>query len=162
MIKITEAVSRHIMEVYEGNWSEINLQDVLADIDYTEATEQVPGFKNTIASLVYHITFYNEIMVERLYGEWPEINSANGFDMDPVTNEEDWQILKMRNYESFAVLAGMVRKLKPERLGHPIIQGRDQTYKSLHGVVEHAFYHMGQIVLLKKLIIYNRQHGTGS
>lgn len=155
MMNITEAIARHVMEVYDGNWTDINLDDVLADVSWEEATEKVPGFDNTIASLIHHITFYNEIMVERLYGEWPPVGDDNGFNMDPITSEEDWEMLKQRNFESFAVLAGVIRKLKPERLGHPIVQGHDQAYKSLHGVVEHAFYHMGQIVYLKKWIRKN-------
>lgn len=154
-MKVQEEVARHIMEVYEGNWSAINMEDLLADINWQEATAKVPGLDNTIAKLLNHITFYNEIIIERLHGHSPEINEANGFDAAPISNDEDWEMLKQRNFESFAVLAGAARKLKPERLSQPIIPGKTQTYKSLHGVVEHAFYHMGQIMVLKKLIRHN-------
>lgn len=155
VMKITEAIARHIMEVWEGNWTEVNLKDVLAEINFKEATATVPGFTNTIASLINHLTFYNEVMLQRLNGTAPQIPGANGFDVPEIKNKPGWQMLKQNCYQSFVLLAEAVKKLPEEKLFTPILPTLSETYKSLHGIAEHGHYHTAQIIYLDKWIKYN-------
>lgn len=152
MEKITEIIADHITSVFEGgNWTEVNLKDTLEDVDYRQATTVTKATFNTIAALVHHLTFYNNVVISRLGGYDPEITEANGFDMPPVRNEFDWEQLKSNCEHSFAELAETVRNIPEEKLCEPTIHGNATYYKTLHGISEHAHYHLGQIILLKKM-----------
>ncbi|HEY6975472.1 MAG TPA: DinB family protein [Chitinophagaceae bacterium] len=152
-MKITELTAQHITEVFEGgNWTDVNMRTTLSDINYREATTVTKASYNTIAALVYHISFYNEIVLKRLQGINPEISDANGFDLPPVKDENDWRKLKERCFQSAHDLAEAVKKFPEEKLGELTVTGHSTNYKTLHGVAEHAHYHLGQIVLLKKLV----------
>jgi len=151
-MKIPQLVARHITEAVHGNWTEIYLDDVIADVTYTEAVAVPSGLTNSIAMLVYHIAFYNNIVFERLKGNSPSIDSTNGFAAN-IADEDSWQQLKQTCFASFKKLADAVAALPEEKLYEPALYNPEDTYyKTFHGIVEHAHYHLGQIVLLKKFI----------
>ena len=152
-MNVTDFIAQHIIAVHEGgNWTEVNIKDTLADVGYREATTVTKASYNTIAALLHHLSFYNDIVMQRLSGANPVISEANGFDVPPVKSEEDWLKLKERNLQSAHQLANAVRQFPEERLNELTATGHATHYKTLHGITEHAHYHLGQIVLLKKLI----------
>ncbi|HNP21396.1 MAG TPA: DinB family protein [Panacibacter sp.] len=153
MKKITDLIADNITSVFEGgNWTEVNLKETLSDVDYREATTATRATFNTIAALVHHLTFYNSVVISRLSGEDPEITAANGFDMPPVRTEFAWEQLKNSCLKSGAELAAIVKTIPQEKLCEPTVHGNATYYKTLHGISEHAHYHLGQIVILKKLL----------
>jgi len=152
-MKLTALVAQHIREVYEGeNWSDINLKDVLKDITWKEAVEDVPGLDNTIAMLLYHVHYYNEVVMERLRGNTPVINADNGFDAPGIENELDWEKLIQQAHESFLNLANAVENFPEDKLFEFVPGSKTFYYKVFHGIAEHAHYHLGEIVYLKKLL----------
>jgi hypothetical protein len=152
-MKTTEFIAQHITEVFEGgNWTDVNMKDTLADVNHKEATTVTRASYNTMAALVHHIAFYNEVVLKRLQGINPVISDANGFDFPAIRNEEDWKKLKERCFRSAHELANAVRNFPVEALEEPTITGHSTHYKTLHGVAEHAHYHLGQVVLLRKLV----------
>jgi uncharacterized damage-inducible protein DinB len=152
-MKITEFIAQHIIEVFEGgNWTDVNFRDTLRDINCKDATTVTRASYNTIAALMYHTTFYNEIVLKRLQGINPAISEKNGFDLPPIKSEDDWRNLKQRCFQSAHELGETVKNLPEEKLSELTITGHSTHYKTLHGVAEHAHYHLGQIVILKKLI----------
>ncbi|HRH47692.1 MAG TPA: DinB family protein [Panacibacter sp.] len=162
-MKLTELIAGHIVAVYEGgNWTEVNIKDTLADVGYKEATTVTEASYNTIAALLHHLSFYNDIVMQRLSGANPVINEANGFDMPAIKNEEDWLKLKERNLQSAHQLADAVSQFPDEHLNELTATGHATHYKTLHGITEHAHYHLGQIVLLKKLIRQTKTPATKS
>ncbi len=152
-MKLTELIAQHITEVHEGtNWTEVNIKDAIADIDHKEATTKTKASHNTIAALLHHLSFYNDVVMQRLFGNIPAIGEPNGFDVPAIENEEDWTRLKDRNIKSAVELAAAVRAFPDDRLFELAVTGASTHYKMLHGIVEHAHYHLGQMTLLKNLI----------
>lgn len=158
-MKITKLVAGHVGGVVHGNWTEIYLDDVIADVTYAEALHVLPGAGYTIAALLYHIAFYNNIVLQRLQGGTPEINGLNGFDVH-INSTEEWLALKQNSLITFKQLADYVEAMPVEELLQNDGKAPQTFYKMLHGVAEHAHYHLGQIVLLKKLIRYNGHAGN--
>ena len=150
-MKISTLVAKHIAEVVHGNWTDIYLEDVVNGVTYKEAVTVPSGLTNSIAMLVHHIGFYNNVVIERIKGNNPGINDANGFDIT-ITNEDEWQKLKATSLDSLKKLATIVAALPDEKLWELTPTGTDSFYKTLHGIAEHAHYHLGQIVLIKKLV----------
>lgn len=148
-----EHIAQHLLDVHEGgNWTEVDITSTLKDVTFQEALTVTPASVNTIASILYHITYYNVVVRKRLDGIGTEIPESNGFDMPPVTSDEDWQQLKHYNITSAHELADKMRQVDEAKLHQPIIEGQSTFYKNMQGCVEHVHYHLGQIVLLKNLV----------
>jgi len=162
-MKITDLVVQHIVEVFEGgNWTEVSLKDVLENLDYREATTVTKASYNTIAALLHHLTFYNDVVSMRLMGIDPEIDSTNGFNVPSIKNEQDWCQLKDAAFASVQNLADAVRKFPVEKLAEHTPSGHSTYYKTLHGIAEHAHYHIGQMFLIKRLAKSTLVHAAKS
>ena len=152
-MNITSLIAQHLIDVHEGNnWTEVDMTTTLKDVTLQEAITRTPASPNTIASLLHHITFWNRVMVQRAQGTAVQINDANGYDHPPLNTEADWQNLKSDNIQSAHELATAIRQFDEAKLLEPILPNYSTAYKNLQGSVEHVHYHLGQIVILKKLI----------
>lgn len=154
-MKVVDAIARQLLEVHFGeNWTEAWIRKTLEDITLEEARRLTAASSNTIASLLYHITFYNNVILVRLQGVDPFIGAANGYDLPSLQDQADWEKLKADNLESARVLAEAIQKVPDEALDQPMLKDKDSSsyFRQLQGVVEHAHYHLGQIVILKNLI----------
>ena len=150
-MKITELIAQHITGVLEGdNWTEVNIKDTLADVGYKEATTVTRVSTNTIAALLHHLSFYNGAVIQRLSGNDPVISESNGFDVAAIRNEEEWIKLKERNRQSVLELASTVRKFPEEKIFELTATGNATHYKILHGISEHAYYHLGTNSFIKE------------
>ena len=156
-MKIAPVVARHVGEVVHGNWTDIYLDDTIADVTYEEAMALPPGITNSIAMLVNHLGFYNGIVSARIDGKNPAVNDANGFDVN-INGDAEWQQLKLIVIKSFYTLADKVKELPEEKLWQLTPGGNSSFYKTFQGISEHAHYHLGQIVLLKKIIRFAKSN----
>lgn len=152
-MKTTELIAQHILDVHEGgNWTEVDIVSALTDVSWQEAIAVTAASTNTIAALLYHLTFYNNVVARRIKGIGTDIPESNGFDLPTITSAADWAQLKQDNITSSHELAEAIRSVDEARLEEPIMAGYSSFYKNMQGCVEHVHYHLGQIVLLKNLI----------
>ena len=91
--------------------------------------------------------------MQRIKGINPSVPETNGFDVNELKNENDWNELKEKTHQSFIQLADAVKNFPEEKLFETSPTGKSSYYKNFQGIVEHAHYHLGQIVILKKLIL---------
>ena len=154
-MRITDAIANHIKECFEGeNWTDVNITGTIKDITWQQAQRQTAASQNTIASLLHHLYYWNGIMLQRIKAINPSVPDANGFNVNELKNENDWNNLKDKTHQSFIQLADAVKSFSEERLFETSSTGKSSYYKNFQGIVEHAHYHLGQIVMLKKLL-YN-------
>lgn len=149
----TGIISKHLSEAFEGgNWSDVWVRDIVQDISLPEAITITEASPNSIASLIYHMMAYNKAICRRLNGEEPQIGEANGFDMPALHNEQDWQQLLFDAFTSARALADAIGDFPEKKLFDEKPPGKGTYYKKIHGVIEHNYYHLGQIRILKGLI----------
>ena len=80
-------IAKHFRDVYVGgNWTSVNLKEVLADIDWEEATTKVNNL-NTIADLVFHINYYVNPVLQVLQGGSLIASDKFSFDLAPISSE---------------------------------------------------------------------------
>ncbi|MCF6402548.1 DinB family protein [Chitinophaga filiformis] len=152
-MNILTQISTHLLDVIEGeNWTDVNIMDSLKDVTVQEATLKTKASPNTIAALVNHLIYWNRVMIQRINGIRVTIPDVNGFDVPGLTSEQDWTNLKKELVASAYELAEAIKKVNESRLPEPIVADHSSTYRNLQGTVEHLHYHLGQIVILKKLI----------
>ena len=150
MMEITALIAQHLLAVHTGNnWTEVDLSGILEDVTAEEALTVTAASPNTIASLLHHITYWNRLMIRRIKGVETAIPASNGYDIPANMN---WLDLKDDNIASAHELAAAIREFDASKLVQPILPGYSTAYKNLQGTVEHVHYHLGQIVIIKKLL----------
>ena len=146
-------IAKHLRDVYfGGNWTDVNLKDTLADVNYQQATTKVYSF-NSIAALVYHINYYVRVTGKVLQGEPLDGHDKFSFDLPPIQSQQDWEKLVAKTFaevEAFATMIGQLPESKLEEIF--VMEKYGNYYRNLHGIIEHCHYHLGQIVLIKKLL----------
>ena len=154
---MTALIAKHFRDVYfGGNWTSVNLKDTLADVSWQQAIAQVYSF-NTIATLVYHTNYYVSVVSKVLQGEPLNAKDKFSFEHPPIQSEQDWQNLVDKTFTDAENFAALVEQLPESKLSDIFVDEKYGTYyRNLTGIVEHTHYHLGQIVLIKKIISYQQ------
>lgn len=150
-------IAQHFREFYKGrNWTWVWFEDVIKDITWQEANQQMESF-NTIAVLVYHMHYYVRLQSHVLNGGSMEGYDKDPFNAPPVRSAADWEAVLENVYAEGEAFALMIEKFSDEKLEEIFLEKRyGSIYRNLHGNIEHMHYHLGQIVLLKKMIRQNQ------
>jgi uncharacterized damage-inducible protein DinB len=146
-------IAKHFRDVYFGdNWTGVNLKDTLADISWQQAITRVHNL-NSIATLVFHINYYVNPVLKVLQGEPLNARDKHSFDLSPITSADDWQKLVAKALTEAELFAGQIEKLDDAKLFEDFAdQKYGNYYRNVHGIIEHTYYHLGQISLIKKIL----------
>lgn len=152
-MRLNNQIAQQFKAVYfGGNWTGVDLKNALSDIDWQMATKQVYSF-NTIARLVYHINYYVGAAMKVLHGEPLDASDKFSFDHAPVLCSEDWEKLLIKTWAEAEAFASATELLPEDKLWEPFSDGQyGNYYRNITGITEHIHYHLGQIVLIKKLL----------
>lgn len=153
VLTATKQLAKHFREVYFGdNWTSVNLKDTVATISWQQAVTKVHDL-NTIAALVFHINYYVSAVLKVLQGAPLSASDKFSFDLPPINTEEDWQKLIIKTFTEAELFAAQIEKLDEAKLFEDFADTRyGNYYHNLFGIIEHTYYHLGQIVLIKKII----------
>lgn len=152
-MKRSEFISNRLREVFlNGHWiANTNFKEQIQIVTWKQATFQV-GSLNSIALLCYHINYYLGGLINVFENGTLEIRDKYSFDMPPIKNEDDWQNLInsfLSNAEKFAMY---VEQMPEPQFDEVFVDEKYGTYlRNLEGIIEHSYYHLGQISMLKKL-----------
>lgn len=158
-MNVSQQIAKQFRDVYfGGNWTSVNLQETLKDVNWQQAITKVHDF-NTIAILVNHIGYYVKVASKVLQGHSLVGNDKESFELPPILSQQDWEIMLSQTWSEAASFASMIELLPQAKLGEVFGGEKYGTYfRNLQGIVEHTHYHLGQIVLIKK-IIHNEPYG---
>lgn len=147
-MKLTEAIAEHFYQAnYGDNWTDVAVKAVLADTRYEQAVQK-RGDANTIAILVHHMDFYNRVVYDRLIEGGKTFEHEDSVRVE-IRSQADWEALKKRYFEMVDTIHRKILELDESKLFEK--KTANTLYKNLHGLTEHIHYHLGQIVILKKL-----------
>jgi hypothetical protein len=151
-------IARRLREVLlDGRWiANTNYKDQILSVNWQQATQKVENL-NTIAALTYHINYYLRGLLKAFENGKLEISDKYSFDLPPIQTEADWNKLVtdfLGNSEKFAK---QVEQMDDSIFDQPFVDEKYGSYlRNIEGVVEHAYYHLGQISLLRKMIMLNQ------
>ena len=153
-MSLTKQMAKHFREVhFGGNWTSVNLKDTLADVPWQQATTQVYSF-NTIATLVYHMNYYIGAVSKVLHGGPLDAKDEYSFHLPPINNQEDWEILLNKTWTDAETFAALIEQLPESKLWETFANEKyGNYYRNIVGITEHIHYHLGQIVLIKKILL---------
>lgn len=147
-------LANRLREVYlNGTWiANTNYLHQLQQVDWQMALKKI-GEHNTIAVLTFHIQYYIDGILEVLNGGPLSIRDVYSFNMPELNSESEWQ----ERIEIFAgkveLLAGRIEVMTDKELESPfVMENYGIWYRNIDGLIEHGYYHLGQISLIRKLI----------
>jgi len=139
--------------VYFGyNWSSTNLKEQLSDVTLEEANTQVSDL-NTIAKLAYHMFYYLRLQTRVLKGGPLEGSDKESWQTPEFGSEADWNAFLEQSWEEAEAFANILENMPEEKLWSEFADPKYKTvFYNVAGMIEHFYYHLGQIVLIKKQI----------
>lgn len=147
-------MARRLREVLlDGRWiANTNYQDQITSVTWKQAVQKKSNL-NTIAVLTFHINYYLAGIINVFNGGSLDIKDKYSFDIIPIKSNSDWQILVDEFISNAKSFVEHVENMSDQKLDSFFVDENYGTYlRNIEGVIEHSYYHLGQIVLIKKLI----------
>ena len=152
-MELSRQISEHFRQAYfGGNWTDVNLQEQLSDLSWEEANTKISDL-NTIAMLVFHIHYFVKASLQVLNGGILDAHDKYSFDLPPIKNPEEWESFLQKVREEGQAFSEAIARLDDEKIHQTFVEEKYGIYyRNLNGITEHTYYHLGQIVLIKKLL----------
>ena len=152
----TAQIAKHLREVYfGGNWTSVNLKDKLSDVTWQQAITPVSSL-NTIAILFNHLNYYVTAITKVLEGGPLDAKDKYSFAHPPINSQEDWEAILEKAWIDAERFARLIELIPDSQLEEDFTDGKYGSYhRNLFGVIEHIHYHLGQIAVVKKLLLEN-------
>ncbi|MDP9958564.1 DUF1572 domain-containing protein [Chryseobacterium lathyri] len=156
MSSASQLAKRFREVLLDGLWiANTNFKDQLKDITWKQAVTKI-GSLNTIAMLAFHIHYYIAGIVNVLEGGELEIKDKFSFDLPPIESEEQWRDLLNRLWTDSEKFALLIEQIPDNKLDEVFVDEKYGTYRrNIDGMIEHAYYHLGQITLIRKMLTHS-------
>ncbi|HAO46385.1 MAG TPA: DUF1572 domain-containing protein [Ferruginibacter sp.] len=140
--------------ILNGTWiANTNFNAQLSDLSWQQATQQI-GALNSIAILSSHIHYYIAGVLNVLEGGTLNIKDKFSFDFPPIQSQHDWQAVTGRLWADTERLAACVERMTHEEMQADFAGKQYGSYqRNIDALIEHCYYHLGQIVLIKKMVL---------
>lgn len=152
-------IATRIREVLlNGHWiANTNCKEQILSVNWQQAIQKVDSL-NTIAALTYHINYYLEGLLTAFeYGKL-EISDKYSFDLPQIHSGADWDKLVTDFLVNSEKFANQVEKMNDSIFDQPFIDEKYGSYlRNIEGVIEHSYYHLGQISLIRKMITQKQE-----
>lgn len=137
-------ILRHTFE--KNAWHGVAVMEALNSIDESIVHKKLNS-THSIIKLVTHMTAWRVFITERLAGnDHFEISNEMNF---PDT--KSWRQAVDALVDSQEKLLTSLEKFPNEKLSEVVPNRPFKFFTMLHGIVHHDLYHLGQIVLIKKI-----------
>ncbi len=154
-MKLTKQIAERFREILlNGQWVvSTNYKDQLSDIDWKQATTKIGGL-NTIAALTFHIDYYLAGLLNVFSGGTLDIRDKFSFDLPLIQSQKDWEVLRQKLIYDAEKFANMLELMDDSKLEDIFVDKKYGSYKrNIDAMIEHSYYHLGQIALIKKLLL---------
>ena len=119
--------------ILNGTWiANTNFKDQLADLDWQIAIKKI-DLLNTIADLAQHIHYYISGILNVFNGRTLDIKDQFSFNFPPIESQEQWNLFLNRFWND-----------------------AEEFARKVEAMIEHSYYHLGQIVLIKKMLLQDK------
>lgn len=148
-------LSKRFREVLlDGLWiANTNFKDQLSGVSWEQAVAKV-GTLNTIAMLTFHIHYYIAGVINVFEGRGLEIKDQYSFDLPAIESQAQWEELVNQLWADAEKFAALVMQIPYDQLDEVFVDEKYGTYRrNIEGMIEHSYYHLGQITLIKKLLM---------
>ncbi|WP_294280784.1 DUF1572 domain-containing protein [uncultured Chryseobacterium sp.] len=138
----------------DGVWiANTNFKDQLSGVTWKQAITEI-GSLNTIAMLTFHIDYYIAGLVHVFEGGNLEIRDRYSFDLAAIESQDQWEGLLNKLWENAEKFASLLEQMPDAKMNEVFVDEKYGTYlRNIDGMIEHCYYHLGQVTLIRKLLI---------
>ena len=156
MKTVQQLANRFREVILNGTWiANTNFKDQLAELRYEIAIAEIQQL-NTIAALAQHVHYYIQGINNVFKGGTLDIKDQFSFDFPPIDSQTHWENFLSQFWNDAEEFALFVEQMSEEKLNQVFTDEKYGTYqRNIDGMIEHAYYHLGQIVLIKKMVQTN-------
>lgn len=161
-MKTSEYLSNRLREILtDGEWvTGTNFKEQILNTNWEDAVISVDGL-NSIANLTFHVHYYIEGVTKVLLGGPLEISDKYSFNAPPIRSKKDWNDLTHRFCTDSEKFLALVEEMTEDKLLESFVDEKYGVYKrNIDVIIEHTYYHLGQILIIKKLL--NKRKTTGN
>jgi hypothetical protein len=150
----THQIATHLKQLFfGGNWTSVSLKETTIGLSWQQASTNIYTL-NSIAALVYHIHYYTAAILQVLQGGPLDAHDKYSYNHPTIQCQQDWDTLLEQTFADAEQLALLIEQLPDEKLAEIFCDVKyGNYYRNLTGLVEHSHYHLGQIALIKKIIL---------
>lgn len=108
---------------------------------------------HSIAALTQHVHYYIAGILNVFNGGNLDIKDIYSFDFPPIHTIEQWHTFLAVFWTDAASFTQKLEEMDENTLNSIFVKKEYGTYRfNINTLIEHSYYHLGQIVLIKKLI----------
>lgn len=144
---------KQLTDLQHGDsWIGINFKEALHEINAATAVKKISAGSNSIWQLTNHIIYWRNTVVNRLNGSNDKPPFAD-FLLPDILDEVHWR-QTLHDFEmAYHQLRSAIHGVKEDQLHHASVKARQTNFDLIIGSLQHDAYHLGQIVLLKKITL---------
>lgn len=152
-MKESERIKKLFEDLYNGNpWIDVTIMGTLKNISAKHAAKKIFPDRNSIWQIVNHLTSWRENVLLRVQGN--EIISPNNNYFMEITDSSEtaWEEALERLANSQKQWTDFLKNFNESQFDKIYPSNKMTYYEHIHGILQHDAYHLGQIVLLSKLV----------
>ncbi|MFY8096495.1 MAG: DUF1572 domain-containing protein [Flavobacterium sp.] len=139
--------------ILNGTWiANTNFKNELSKINWKIAIKKSENL-NSIAALAQHIHYYIKGIKNVFLGGRLEISDKYSFDFPEILSEEEWLNFLAEFWKDSEELALLIETMEEIKLNAYFVEEKyGSYYRNIDAMIEHSYYHLGQIVLINKIL----------
>lgn len=139
--------------ILNGTWiANTNFKNELSKINWKIAIKKSENL-NSIAALAQHIHYYIKGIKNVFLGGRLEISDKYSFDFPEIQSEEEWLNFLVEFWKDSEELALLIETMEETKLNAYFVEEKyGSYYRNIDAMIEHSYYHLGQIVLINKIL----------
>jgi len=152
-----QQLANRFREVFlDGTWiANTNYKHQLSDVTLEQANTKIADL-NTIALLTCHINYYVAGILQVFQGGTLDIRDKYSFAFEAPNSEKEWQNIVTELLTNAEAYAKHFENFSEDKLHQVFVKEEYGNYhRNIDAMIEHAYYHLGQISLIKKLVKQN-------
>lgn len=154
-MSLVKSLSDRFAETYlNGRWiCGTNVTELINSVSYREAVKSLHDL-NSIALLAFHLSYYLGGVLQVLNGGKLDISDSKSFDMSKMSNEVQWKLLCSQLTDRATQVLRKIELMNQDELHSDFSEGKyGSILRNIEGLIEHGYYHLGQMVLIKKMTL---------
>lgn len=151
-MELAKQLANNLRAIFaEENWVSVNLKTALSDVNWQQANKTV-GTLNSITAIVFHIHYYLKGITDVLEGKPLAIRDKFSFDHLTISSQKAWEEMIETVMMDAEKIATLIETIPDEDLESDFDNGKyGSQYRNINGLIEHCYYHLGQVPIIKKL-----------
>ena len=139
--------------ILNGTWiANTNFKNELSKINWKIAIKKSENL-NSIAALAQHIHYYIKGIKNVFLGGRLEISDKYSFDFPEIQSEQEWLNFLVEFWKDSEELALLIETMEETKLNAYFVEEKyGSYYRNIDAMIEHSYYHLGQIVLINKIL----------